>query len=97
MEVKIERQESIKSAITIDSDIDTTLQTDGIGLGSMSDANDDNELDPEIVEDMDPRERLAITLMNWSTISENDEHMLHVSILDCYFKESCGNMIRIKI
>ena len=42
------------------------------GEGSLSDS------ETEIADDMDPKQRLAVTLMNWSSIADNDHHMLQV-------------------
>ena len=42
---------------------------------------DGSDSETEITEDMDPKQRLAVTLMNWASIPDNDHHMLQVQLV----------------
>lgn len=61
-------------------------------VGLQIDNGDGSDTEAEIAEDMDPKQRLALTLMNWASIPENDHHMLQVPLMfSIAFNHFCLN------
>lgn len=60
------------------------------------DDDDGGNVDDEITSKLDPKQRLALTVRNWSVIPENDEHVLNEGAIEALIALSALEDVKIK-